>query len=167
MTNETHDEWDLNKFYPGPRSRMFNFLVCTRVNLDTTQHTIYWVSSVQHSGHTRSSSMSRAQYAESVICETQLQSRDYMTVKGFRALDNEICWVSPSWGQKAVEITKIAQIAAPWPSCRTSLSRGTHYLTWEIKDSKYQHQLLSDLFAVVELSGAEPTTLTPQGQSKS
>lgn len=149
---------------------MFNFLVCTRVNLDTTQHTIYWVSSVQHSGHTRSSSVSRAQYAESVICETQLQSRDYMTsAKGFRALDNEICRVSPRLRTKGSGDNQDCSDSgpAPWPSCRTSLSGETHYLTWEIKDNKYQHQLLSDLFAVVELSGAEPTTLTPQGQSKS
>ena len=73
----------------------------------------------------------------------------------------------PGCGQKAVEITRIAQIAAPAP-CPGHLCKDRHrYLTWEIKDDKYQHQLLSDLFAVVELSGAEPTTLTPQGQSKS
>ena len=69
-----------------------------------------------------------------------------------------------------MEITRIAQIAAPAPLVLAPghLCKDRHrYLTWEIKYNKYQHQLLSDLFAVVELSGAEPTTLTPQGQSKS
>ena len=159
LTNETNFEWDLINSIQDPDLQCWNFLVCTRANLDTTQPRIYWVSSVQHSGHTRSSSVSRAQYAESVICEAQLQSRDYMTVKGFRALDNEICWVSPGWGQKAVEITKITQIAAqlPAPADGHLCKKGLWYLTWEIKDNKYQHQLLSELFVAVEWSWANNT----------
>ena len=53
-----------------------------------------------------------------------------------------------------MEITKITQIAAllPAPADGHLCKKRLRYLTWEIKDNKYQHQLLSQLFVAVEWS---------------
>ena len=80
LTNETHE--DLNKLYPGPRSPMFNFLVCTRANLDTThtQFIGYRVFSTRAipGPEPHVSSVLSVQYAE-IVQRPNYSPRDYMT----------------------------------------------------------------------------------------
>ena len=49
LTNETKVEWDLVNSIQDPDLQCWNFLVCTRLNLDTTQHNLL---SIECSAHT-------------------------------------------------------------------------------------------------------------------
>ena len=51
LTNETNFEWDLINSIQDPDLQCWNFLVCTRLNLDTTRHNLL---SIECSALTRS-----------------------------------------------------------------------------------------------------------------